>query len=558
MATDKSFLGIAIRLAFSPRDKDSSSYAIFLNKTLPISEYGGRCRGSTVFPTNLKIQKKYKDRLKRVLFFTPDLSLIYEGNISGIIDDYEWKNLKRVLKCIDDARRISRNLSNINSDLMSTCNKVQEMCRKPQGDESNQKNTKKREDINSLQAALDKFLERNIDPRNIDSDQQGSDDPRSSAVRITSMGEFFKLMSEQNVVDHLQEAKHLQEVLDEFSERNNNDPQFKKVLESIECLRRAIRKLLKRSDMMRAASGNWPVDDVGSVRISDEKFSRHIEKDIAVSNNNNPRQTMSELQLRVEVWENIEHLQEVLKKSLREGDGSLQGTSFTLMEIKKDLQEERSSLKKIKNHLKEMDGFLQNICEKDGNEQERTGTIGENLSIAMSNISDALPDIEEARKLIVKFREGDNSLLVRINVDSIRRKMDGAAQNISSAAREAENTDAYPKICQRYAEADMSSFTRVEYLSDAWIIIENLKKIKPDVLLRYYVYGTMYSLADKMREPAFPRTYYTNERNSAQHKDSKNSKYKYCPWCGKYLLREDFIYCPYCGKSLHNAETIVS
>lgn len=556
MFADKPVLGIAIRLAFSPRDKNSSSHAIFFNNTLSISEYGGRHKGSTAFPTNLKIQKKYKDRLKRVLFFTPDLSSIYEGDISGIIEDYEWNKLKHVFECIDDARRISRNLSDINGDLMSAGNKVQEICKKTQDDGGNQKSINKRENINRLREALSKFLKRNNDPRNTISDQQWDN---GALLRVHSNAEppqaetietFIKSFDEVHERD---EINRLQEALDEFLKSDDNDPQYKKIRESIERLREAISKLLKKGDVPRAASDNRPVNDGSLQKISGGEGLRCIEEGIAVwdnRNNSNLWQTVSASQLRMEVWEDIEHLQTVLKKSLREGDGSLQGISFTLMEVRRELQEERGGLKRIKSRLGEEDGFLQNIFKKISNEQEREGVVGENLSIAISNIHGAAVDIEHARKLIVKDREGDKNSLDQTNIDSIRRKMDSAAQNISNAAKEAEKTDAYPDICQRYVEADMSALTRAEYLNDTWIIIKNLKKLELEVVQRYYVYGTMYSLADKMREPAFPRTYYTDEKDSAQHKDSKNSKYKYCPWCGKYLLREDFIYCPYCGKFL--------
>ena len=556
MFADKPVLGIAIRLAFSPRDKNSSSHAIFFNNTLSISEYGGRHKGSTAFPTNLKIQKKYKDRLKRVLFFTPDLSSIYEGDISGIIEDYEWNKLKHVFECIDDARRISRNLSDINGDLMSAGNKVQEICKKTQDDGGNQKSINKRENINRLREALSKFLKRNNDPRNTISDQQWDN---GALLRVHSNAEppqaetietFIKSFDEVHERD---EINRLQEALDEFLKSDDNDPQYKKIRESIERLREAISKLLKKGDVPRAASDNRPVNDGSLQKISGGEGLRCIEEGIAVwdnRNNSNLWQTVSASQLRMEVWEDIEHLQTVLKKSLREGDGSLQGISFTLMEVRRELQEERGGLKRIKSRLGEEDGFLQNIFKKISNEQEREGVVGENLSIAISNIHGAAVDIEHARKLIVKDREGDKNSLDQTNIDSIRRKMDSAAQNISNAAKEAEKTDAYPDICQRYVEADMSALTRAEYLNDTWIIIKNLKKLELEVVQRYYVYGTMYSLADKMREPAFPRTYYTDEKDSAQHKDSKNSKYKYCPSCGKYLLREDFIYCPYCGKFL--------
>ena len=80
-----SIFGIAIRLSFSLRNQEDSSYALFFNTTFP------KIRGKaeyeiTIFPTNLKIQEKYRAMLNRVLFFTPDFSSIYEGTIYNILD----------------------------------------------------------------------------------------------------------------------------------------------------------------------------------------------------------------------------------------------------------------------------------------------------------------------------------------------------------------------------------------------------------------------------------------------------------------------------------------
>lgn len=80
----------------------------------------------------------------------------------------------------------------------------------------------------------------------------------------------------------------------------------------------------------------------------------------------------------------------------------------------------------------------------------------------------------------------------------------------------------------------------------SWIVIEELKKVRIKDIQDYYVYGTAYSLADKMMEPAFPRIYYTN---ILEAKTNMSEYYSYCPYCGK-AISENFLYCPYCGSSL--------
>lgn len=105
----------------------------------------------------------------------------------------------------------------------------------------------------------------------------------------------------------------------------------------------------------------------------------------------------------------------------------------------------------------------------------------------------------------------------------------------------------YPKLYQRSKEVDLSVFTELKKSDCNWIIIENLKEIELKDIQHYYVYGTNYSLADKMQEPAFPRIYYTDTVTTARYKDSK---YSFCPYCGKRLGSDDFIYCPYCGSSM--------
>jgi len=92
-----------------------------------------------------------------------------------------------------------------------------------------------------------------------------------------------------------------------------------------------------------------------------------------------------------------------------------------------------------------------------------------------------------------------------------------------------------------------SYFSRfVELDSANWIVIENLREIELKDIQQYYVYGTNYSLADKMMEPAFPRIYYTN---TEKHRFHKKRNFSFCPYCG-HSLSEDFLYCPSCGSSL--------
>ena len=92
-----------------------------------------------------------------------------------------------------------------------------------------------------------------------------------------------------------------------------------------------------------------------------------------------------------------------------------------------------------------------------------------------------------------------------------------------------------------------SYFSRfVELDSANWIVIENLREIGLKDIQQYYVYGTNYSLADKMMEPAFPRIYYTN---TEKHRFHKKRNFSFCPYCG-HSLSEDFLYCPSCGSSL--------
>ena len=80
----ETIFGIAIRLPFSLRKKEESSYTLFFEKTLP--KYRESSEQKAFFPTNLNIQKKYREQLNRVMFFVPDFSSIYEGFIYDIYD----------------------------------------------------------------------------------------------------------------------------------------------------------------------------------------------------------------------------------------------------------------------------------------------------------------------------------------------------------------------------------------------------------------------------------------------------------------------------------------
>ena len=79
-------LGLAIRLSFSLRDRGNSSYAIFFEKTLSKYEVDSERAGEdiSIFPTNLTIQENYREKIEQILFFTPDLSSIYEGEVFDI------------------------------------------------------------------------------------------------------------------------------------------------------------------------------------------------------------------------------------------------------------------------------------------------------------------------------------------------------------------------------------------------------------------------------------------------------------------------------------------
>jgi len=80
----ETIFGIAIRLPFSLRKKEESSYTLFFEMTLPKYREGSERRA--YFPTNLNIQKKYRESLNRVMFFVTDLSSMYEGFIYDIYD----------------------------------------------------------------------------------------------------------------------------------------------------------------------------------------------------------------------------------------------------------------------------------------------------------------------------------------------------------------------------------------------------------------------------------------------------------------------------------------
>lgn len=106
-------------------------------------------------------------------------------------------------------------------------------------------------------------------------------------------------------------------------------------------------------------------------------------------------------------------------------------------------------------------------------------------------------------------------------------------------------------LCQEivaFGESLPVKFKKSRY----WIIIEDLKKIGLKEIQQYYVYGTNYSLADKIMEPDFPRIYYTNKANVPIIPIDKIIRVgvAFCPYCGKKLLSENFNYCPYCGSSL--------
>lgn len=92
---------------------------------------------------------------------------------------------------------------------------------------------------------------------------------------------------------------------------------------------------------------------------------------------------------------------------------------------------------------------------------------------------------------------------------------------------------------------DNSTFTTSEEYKN-WFIIEDLKEIYIQDIQSYYVYGTNYSLADKLLERAFPRIYYSD---TAQNLLSYNT---FCPYCGAKMGSNDFNYCPFCGSSLIN------
>ena len=94
--------------------------------------------------------------------------------------------------------------------------------------------------------------------------------------------------------------------------------------------------------------------------------------------------------------------------------------------------------------------------------------------------------------------------------------------------------------------AYLSRFIKLKKHKANWIVIENLREIELKDIQQYYVYGTNYSLADKMMEPAFPRIYYTN---TEKHRFHEKRNFLFCPYCG-HSLSEDFLYCPSCGSSL--------
>lgn len=87
-------LGIAIRLPFSSRDQNNSLYNLFFKKTLQKGKQGEAWHDIAVFPTNLKIQSKYLENIDQILFFTPDLSSIYEGFVFAIYSNDSKESIK--------------------------------------------------------------------------------------------------------------------------------------------------------------------------------------------------------------------------------------------------------------------------------------------------------------------------------------------------------------------------------------------------------------------------------------------------------------------------------
>ena len=125
MSSNNPIFGIAVRLPLSLRDVENSSYALFFNETLPASKQGGQYPGMTIFPTSLKIQKNYRETLNKILFFTPEPSpVFYEGDISDVFDNNDWKAIKNTWRRMKNAWRVCnslqrrvRNLQDIGDDL---------------------------------------------------------------------------------------------------------------------------------------------------------------------------------------------------------------------------------------------------------------------------------------------------------------------------------------------------------------------------------------------------------------------------------------------------------
>ena len=347
----KQVMGIAIRLSFSPRNVKESARGIFLNITWPEREHGEFYRGTTVFPTSLKIQEKYQSRLNKVLFFTPDMASIYEGDILKIINNDTWDEIKHAWKNLDVARTIA-------SDLELIILEVEEICTAPQWHEWR-----------------------------------------------TDMADIDRR------------------------------------------LRRIAHKLKKKKDELQEIERN-----IGST-------PRH----------------------------------------------------------------------------------------------ESAATVKEDTGRAIKKIGCAERFIDKARRNIgfgnpSGFYAEEEKADARVYIREAVEEINGARKEI-----EKEKPDLYPDLYKRHEKGE--KFISKEYYpfdgeEEKWIIIENLKKIKAEDLRCYYVYGTNYLLADKVKEPAFPRVYYSDAVVVTRHEDSEDQKYAYCPYCGKQLLSKDFLYCPYCGSSL--------
>lgn len=114
-----------------------------------------------------------------------------------------------------------------------------------------------------------------------------------------------------------------------------------------------------------------------------------------------------------------------------------------------------------------------------------------------------------------------------------------------------------PNLCLELAEINPSFSSKTkqgECFMYNWIVMTDLKEIMPKDMpeLDYYVLNTNYPLFEKMREPDFPRIYFTNNKGDNRFVDLKY--YSFCPYCGKKMPGESFFYCPYCGSSLRIKE----